>query len=88
MGIQVEMKPNLKIAFAGFIQVLLVCINTYQIAHEKWPGVFIVGFLISFSWSFNVKRIAFGSVQDRIFYALGAAIGSITGLFIAKMYYK
>jgi hypothetical protein len=82
------MNAKLKIASAGFIQVLLVCINTYQIAHEKWLGVFLIGFLISFSWSFNVKKIAFGSMQDRIFYALGAAVGSISGLFIAKMYYK
>jgi hypothetical protein len=82
------MKAKIKLFATGFLQVLLVCLNTYQVAHEKWVGVFFVGFGISFLWSFNVKRIAFGTLQDRILYAFGAAIGSISGLLIAKLYYK
>jgi hypothetical protein len=83
-----EMKSKIKLLTTGFLQIMLVCINTYQVAHAKWLGVFVVGFGISFLWSFNVKQIAFGTVQDRILYALGAAVGSIAGLLIAKLYYR
>jgi hypothetical protein len=72
---------------SGLIQVLLVGLNTYQIAHEKWIGAFIVGFLISFVWTFNVKKIAFGTMTDRIIYASGAAFGTTLGLIIAQIIY-
>lgn len=71
----------------GVLQVSLVAVNTYQIAHEKYLGVMIIGFLISFVWTFNVKKIAFGNNIDRIVYASGAACGSLLGLLIAQTYY-
>lgn len=79
--------PNIKLFGSGFIQVILVAINTYQIANNKILGTVIFGFLISFVWSFNVRKIAFGTMTDRIVYALGAAGGSATGLVIATQYY-
>jgi hypothetical protein len=72
----------------GMVQVLLVAINTYQLAHKKWIGCFIVGFLISFVWTYNVKRIAFGKFWERVIYALGAAVGTIIGLFISIFFYE
>jgi hypothetical protein len=64
----------------GFIQVYFVAVNTYFIANEKYIGVLVAAFLISLIWSFNVKRVAFGTIKDRVVYALGAAIGSVAGL--------
>lgn len=72
----------------GVVQVCLVAINTWQISQSKWIGAFIVGFLISFVWTFNVKKVAFGNMWHRIAYAGGAAIGTILGLFIAKQCYE
>jgi uncharacterized membrane protein len=43
-------------------------------------GVFIAAFMISLIWSFNVKKIAFGTMKDRLVYATGAMLGSVTGL--------
>lgn len=71
----------------GFVQVLLVGVNTWQIAHEKWAGAFIVGFLISYVWSWNVKKVAFGSHTARIVYALGAGLGTLVGLGLARWIY-
>lgn len=71
----------------GFLQVVLVAINTYQIANNKLLGALVVGFLISFVWSLNVKRVAFGSTIDRIVYASGAGIGSAAGLLVANAFY-
>lgn len=81
-------KDRLKLFSAGFIQVVLVAINTYQIAHEKYVGATIVGFGISLFWSYNVKKVAFGTFTDRIIYASGAAFGSLTGLIISKLIYQ
>lgn len=81
-------KAHWSLLATGFIQVALVSCNTYQIAHQQWIGIFIVGFFISFVWSFNVKKIAFGTWKDRFLYCLGAAIGSITGCWAAGLWYN
>lgn len=48
-----------------------------------WVVVF--GFLISFIWSWNVRKIAFGSILDRIRYSAGAATGGALGLYISVL---
>lgn len=68
----------------GFLQVFFVAINTWLITKQQYVGVIIVSFLISFIWSFNVKKVAFGTMKDRLVYSLGAAIGGLTGLFIGQ----
>jgi hypothetical protein len=78
----------LSIFLTGFVQVFFVSVNTYFIAKEKYYGVFIAAFIISIIWSYNVKRIAFGSNLDRFLYAFGAAIGSIFGLWISAIILK
>jgi hypothetical protein len=65
----------------GFIQVYFVAVNTYFIANEMYLGVLIAAFMISLIWSFNVKKVAFGSTTDRVVYAFGAACGSFVGLW-------
>ncbi len=82
-----ETQDRLSLFATGLIQVLLVGLNTWQISHDKYIGAFIVGFLISFVWTWNVKKIAFGSTSDRFIYAFGAAVGTISGLMIAKLIY-
>lgn len=82
------MKENLSLFGTGFLQVALVGINTWQIAHAKWFGVFVIGFLISYVWSWNVKKIAFGGQTDRLVYALGAASGGVVGLMLAIQFYQ
>lgn len=65
----------------GFIQVYFVAVNTYFIANEMYLGVLIAAFMISLIWSFNVKKVAFGSTTDRVVYAFGATLGSLVGLW-------
>jgi len=72
----------------GFLQVFLVTVQTYFISKYFVPGVFIVGFLISFVWSWNVKKIAFGTKLDRIVYSLGAACGAVIGLVLSGLIYE
>jgi hypothetical protein len=81
------MNASLQRVLTGFIQVALVGINTWQIAHSKWLGCAVVGFLISYVWTWNVKKVAFGTHTDRLVYASGAAMGTIAGLGIALVLY-
>ena len=68
----------------GFIQVYFVAINTYFIAKGMFIGVLIASFAISLIWSFNVKKIAFGTLRERIVYSLGASIGAVSGVATSK----
>ena len=81
-----SMTDKLKLFTTGMIQVLFVVMNTYFISRQYWQGVLVCGFLISIIWSWNVKRVAFGDWQDRIFYSMGAAFGSLVGLFISRFF--
>ena len=85
-----RLKNNTQVSLflTGMLHVLLVAVNTYQLAHKKWVGCFIVGFAISFIWTFNVKKIAIGRMQERIAYALGAAIGTLMGLGLSIYVYE
>lgn len=65
----------------GFIQVYFVSVNTYFLAKEMYLGVFVAAFMISMIWSFNVKKVAFGTTSDRIIYSFGATLGSLFGLW-------
>jgi hypothetical protein len=34
-------------------------------------------------WTLNIKKAAFGTLNDRFSYSLGATLGSIFGLYIS-----
>lgn len=75
-----------KIFFTSFLQIGLVAINTYLINQLFWIGIFIVSFLISLLWAFNVAKISVSTKKQKLVYALGAGCGAITGLFILKLF--
>jgi hypothetical protein len=72
----------------AYAQVLLVAFNTVFLANGHYVGVTVVSFSISFVWSFNVKRIALGTMPERLTYSLGASIGGLTGLLISSALIK
>ena len=67
----------------GFLQVFFVAINTIFLANQFYLGVLLASFAISLIWSFNVKKVAFGSMRDRLIYSVGAMTGSVAGLFVS-----
>lgn len=69
----------------GFVQVFFVAINTYFLSKEMYLGVLAAAFMISIVWSWNVKKVAFGSRLDRVVYSAGAAFGSVSGLFVSTL---
>jgi len=70
------------------LQLTLIALNTYQLANKHYLGSIIVGFLISLVWTFNVKSAAFGSLNDKIVYALGASVGTGIGLLFSTIIYS
>jgi hypothetical protein len=78
----------MKLFITGFVQVFFVAINTYFLSKEFYIGVFICGTIISLIWSWNVKRVAFGSLRERLFYSFGAGFGSIAGLLVSMLFFK
>lgn len=71
----------------GALQVMLVVLNTWQIANAKILGAVIVGFLISLIWVLNVKAAAFGTWPERLSYCIGATTGTVIGLLIPAWIY-
>jgi hypothetical protein len=82
------MNPKVSLFLTGFAQVFFVVVNTYFVSKVIFMGVLVASFAISYIWSFNVKKVAFGSNADRVIYSTGAATGSVfglaTGAFIGK----
>lgn len=72
-----------QLAFTGFLQVVFVAMNTVYIMRTAWVALILTSFCISFLWSGNVKRVAFGDMLDRVVYALGAALGCGFGVLVA-----
>ena len=50
-----------------------------------WLGIFIVSFLISLLWAFNVSKIAISTTNQKLTYAVGAGCGAICGLIILQL---
>lgn len=77
--------PRAILFSTAFVQVLLVSLNTILLAHKQIASSIAVAGLISYVWTFNVKRAAFGSHWDKIIYSLGAACGSGVGIYLAGL---
>lgn len=58
------------------------------ISNGVFVGVFIVSFLISLLWAFNVSKIALSTMQQKMIYALGAGCGAVLGLLLISFLFK
>jgi membrane protein YqaA with SNARE-associated domain len=82
------MKEKLGLMFSGFLQVFLVALNTYFISKGLILGIFLLSFLIAVSWSYNVKRVVFGSKIDVLLYAIGSSIGGVVGYVLGFLIHR
>ncbi len=78
----------IKLLLAAVIQTALAAINVYQIANGKYLESVLMGFFILLIWSYNVKKIAFGSLKERVAYSIGGSIGTALGIVISLEIYK
>lgn len=79
------MRSNLRLFATAFLQVYFVAIQTVFLANSFYIGVAIFGFLISFVWTFNVQKVVFGNITQKLIYSAGAMVGSVLGLLTTKI---
>ena len=58
--------------------------NVVFISNGAIVPMLVTGFLISFVWAGNVKKVSLGSRGDKLVYATGATVGTGVGYFISK----
>jgi hypothetical protein len=75
----------MKTFFQSFFQIALVSISTVLITKHLYYGVFVVAFLISLLWTFNVSRIAVSTIKQKLIYSLGAGSGAVCGLLLTQL---
>lgn len=72
----------------AMLQTAFVAMSTIFISGRHFIPAVTVGFIISFIWTYNVKRAAFGTLADRLVYSIGAAVGTATGYLISDVITK
>lgn len=79
------MKSRLILFLTAFAQVLFVTLSTYMITKERIIPIAVSGFMINLIWTFNVKRVAFSDLRDRLIYVVGATVGTLAGYYLGKL---
>jgi hypothetical protein len=79
-----DLRAKLNIFATSFLQVMFVSMNVVFISKDFLFCLLTTGFLISFIWTYNVKRVVFGDIYTRLIYSTGASIGTGAGYFLAK----
>ena len=78
------MKPIPSVlSWVGSSQVFLVAMNTVFVSSGHKIPMFVTGLGISLVWSWNIKKIAFSTIKERLKYSFGAATGTVLGWFLA-----
>lgn len=72
----------------ALLQISFVSMSTVFISARQLLPAVVVGFIISFIWTFNVKKAAFGTMADRLVYSIGATAGTAVGYFIGSILSK
>jgi hypothetical protein len=82
------MKDNISLFVTAFTQVALISMNVVFISMGSILPMLVTGFGISFLWTLNVKRVAFGGWRHRIIYSTGAMVGTIFGYWLSNFMLK
>jgi len=83
----VKTKGLAMLFLTGYVQVVLVTVNMWQIANNKYLTALPVAFAISFLWTLNVKQVAFGKLLERMVYSGGAMVGCLSGIVLSNLVY-
>ena len=70
----------------AFIQVFFVSLNIKFISLGNIIGISLSSFIISYIWTHNVKKAAFGSEWDKIIYSLGAMCGGVVAYLLSNYF--
>lgn len=74
----------MRLFITAILQVLFVSMNVVFISKGMVLYMLASGFMISFIWTLNVKKVAFGGWRHRFIYATGAMIGTGMGFYLSN----
>ncbi len=81
------MKPLLTIWWRAFSIVSVTALNVVEISGGHYFTAFFTGGLLSFIWWTNARTAAHSNAaHGRYAYALGAACGTMVGMFVGRHY--
>lgn len=77
----------MKILLYSYLQLLLLSMNTYNIATGKiWYSI-IFSFLIGIVWCYNVTGVANGTIKEKLQYSFGCSLGCGSGVILSNMFF-
>ena len=79
-------EEHLKAFGFGFLQVLLVALTTQAIVHHAYVANFILALGVNVMWLANVTTATKGSKAAKWLYAVGAAMGSVSGSLLGELF--
>lgn len=80
-----------RIFWRGFSIVTVTALNVGQVAGQHYGGALVGGFLISFIWWMNAQSAAKDHLEPRTgsreAYGTGAALGTVFGMALCRLFY-
>jgi hypothetical protein len=64
---------------------MLVSAQIWQVARGNITEIFVLGVALNLVWAWNVSRIAFTGWIGHFVYAVGAALGSVAGVYVSRL---
>lgn len=77
-------KNRISLFITALVQVMFVAMNVVFISKGFVIPMLLTGFMISWLWCSNVKKIAIATIYDKISYATGAMCGTLLGYYFSQ----
>lgn len=74
----------MKILFYAYLQLLLISMNTVNVATGRVLPSIILSFLIGIAWCVGVKGVATGSLKEKLMYCTGCCLGCGSGVILSN----
>lgn len=73
----------IKVFTFAYIQILLIAVNTINVANGKMVPAMITSLLIGMAWCVGVKGVAHGELKEKIAYCIGGSLGCGSGIIVS-----
>ena len=74
----------IKVFTFAYIQILLIAVNTINVANGKMVPAMITSLLIGVAWCVGVKGVAHGELKEKIAYCIGGSLGCGSGIIFSN----
>jgi hypothetical protein len=78
----------MKILLYSYLQLLLISMNTINVANGRVLASIVFSFLIGIAWCVGVKGVANGSLKEKLQYCTGCCLGCGSGVIISNTFFS